>query len=673
MAMFYSINKENYNNELNKEYFESEDFADYYMNTLRSEIHTLIHNDNKNYIKGEDDIRIYYTTIKGNEFSYLKNCNFVIRYLPRNKVYTNIGYPSLYSIEEMKKYIENQPGKKISILSGEVQADTNILEYTWENYKNTFIGEYYYSESEYYKELDDYGKESVDLYTGAIVDVKTDTSFSRADLEDLIYVNYSIEDFEIYMTYEEQFNLGSYATYIVGILNTLQHFENLIYISVPICGVLAAVMSIYLVISVGYKRGKEGIDLNDIDKIPIEILISIILAVIGLIVILVDNFYGTQTIYYKLYLSAIITEYLLIYVLFMIGMTSIIKRIKAKTIIKNSITYRVLRICKKIFIKLKKGLDTFTERLNVTWKIIGYSLIYLFTIILMFTIFDGASGIAIFIDIGITVYIFYQIIQRINCFKKIEEMLKEIYEGNNKERLDEKRFTKEFKQTVNYINDISNGFENAVEEGIKSERLKTELITNVSHDIKTPLTSIINYVDLIKRENIENEKLKEYIEILESKSHRLKRLTEDLVEASKASSGNVKLNLESLNIGELINQTTGEFEDKFKEKNLEIISEIPKEEIFIEADSRYMYRVIENIFSNVSKYALKNSRVYIDVSEKSEKVKIEVKNISEQKLNISESELMQRFVRGDKSRTTEGSGLRTFNIEKSHKFTGGRV
>ncbi len=280
------------------------------------------------------------------------------------------------------------------------------------------------------------------------------------------------------------------------------------------------------------------------------------------------------------------------------------------------------------------------------------------------------SGIAILIDIGITVYIFYQTIQRINCFKRIEEMLKNIYEGNNKERLNEESFTREFKQMVNYINDISNGFENAVEEGIKSERLKTELITNVSHDIKTPLTSIINYVDLIKRENIENEKLKEYIEILEAKSHRLKRLTEDLVEASKASSGNVKLNLEALNIGELINQTTGEFEDKFKDKDLEIIADIPKEGIFIEADSRYMYRVIENIFSNVSKYALKGSRVYVDVSEKSEKVKIEVKNISEQKLNISESELMQRFVRGDKSRTTEGSGLRTFNIKKPYKLTG---
>lgn len=684
MAMFYSINKENYYNELNKQYFESEDFADYYMSSLRSEIYKLIHNDNKNYISGEEDIRIYYTTTRGNEFSYLKNCNFVIRYLPRNKVYTNIGYPSLYSIEEMKRYLENQPGKKLSILKGEIEADTNILEYTWENYKNTFIGEYYYSENEYYKELDDYGKEILDIYTGAIInaeksEVLTDSSetiynkkpsSSITNAEDVVYVKYGIEDFEIYMTYEEQFNLGSYATYIVGILDVLQNYENAIYISVPICGVLAAVIVIYLIMSIGYKKGKEGVDLNDIDKIPIEILIFVIAFIIVLVAILVDNFYGTQTIYYKLYLSAIITEYLVIYVLFAIGATSIIKRIKAKTIIKNSITYKVLKLCQKLLIKLKKGLDTFTERVNITWKIIGYTIVYILLMLFVIAIFNGVNGFTLIIDIGITIYIFYQIMQRVNCFKKIEEMLKEIYEGNNKERLDEESFTKEFKQMVNYINDISNGFENAVEEGIKSERLKTELITNVSHDIKTPLTSIINYVDLIKRENIENEKLKEYIEILEAKSHRLKRLTEDLVEASKASSGNVKLNLEKLNIGELINQTTGEFEDKFKDKNLEIIADIPKEEIFIEADSRYMYRVIENIFSNVSKYALKGSRVYVDVLEKSNKVKIEVKNISEQKLNISESELMQRFVRGDKSRTTEGSGLRTFNIKKPYKLTG---
>ena len=186
-----------------------------------------------------------------------------------------------------------------------------------------------------------------------------------------------------------------------------------------------------------------------------------------------------------------------------------------------------------------------------------------------------------------------------------------------------------------------------------------ELITNVSHDIKTPLTSIINYVDLLKKEKIENEQAKEYIEILDSKSQRLKKLTEDLVEASKVSTGNISLKLEKINVVELIKQATGEFEDKFKKCGLESIINVDENEINIMADSRYMYRVIENLFSNVSKYALENSRVYIDIKENSSmnNVIIEVKNISKDKLNISAEELMQRFVRGDKSRTTEGSGL----------------
>lgn len=193
------------------------------------------------------------------------------------------------------------------------------------------------------------------------------------------------------MTYEEEFNLGSYATYIIGILNTLGPYENAIYISIPICGTLSAVIVIYLIISIGYKKGKEGIDLNDIDRIPIEILLGIILSVIALVIILVEIFYGAQTIYYKLYLSAIITEYLIIYVLFAIGITSIIKRIKAKTIVKNSVTYRVLKLCQKLLAKLKKGFDVFTERINITWKIIAYSLIYMFIMIFMFALFDGAE------------------------------------------------------------------------------------------------------------------------------------------------------------------------------------------------------------------------------------------------------------------------------------------
>ena len=270
----------------------------------------------------------------------------------------------------------------------------------------------------------------------------------------------------------------------------------------------------------------------------------------------------------------------------------------------------------------------------------------------------------VFLTIIITGFLVYKFIERINCYKKIEEHLKKMYEGDHSNKLIPSNFTPEFQDIVRYINDVSSGFENAIEEGIKSEKLKTELITNVSHDIKTPLTSIINYVDLLKKEEITNPKIKEYIDILDNKSQRLKKLTEDLVEASKASSGNVKLNIEKINIVELIKQSTGEFEDRFNSRKLEIITQIPEGIVYINADSRYMYRIIENLFSNISKYALESSRVYIDIKRIGGQVKISVKNISKERLNISADELMQRFVRGDKSRTTEGSGL-GISISKS--------
>ena len=223
--------------------------------------------------------------------------------------------------------------------------------------------------------------------------------------------------------------------------------------------------------------------------------------------------------------------------------------------------------------------------------------------------------------------------------------------------LNEEEFKGNLRNVAKYLNDIAGGFSNAIEENLKSERMKTELITNVSHDLKTPLTSIINYVDLLKAENIENEKAKEYIEVLDNKSQRLKKLTEDLVEASKASSGNIKLTMEKLKVKELIHQVTGEFEDKFEARKLETILSYPEENVFILADSRYLYRVLENIYSNIAKYAKEDTRVYVDIVKNNKKVLIAIKNISKEQLNISADELMQRFVRGDSSRNTEGSGL----------------
>ncbi len=179
----------------------------------------------------------------------------------------------------------------------------------------------------------------------------------------------------------------------------------------------------------------------------------------------------------------------------------------------------------------------------------------------------------------------------------------------------------------------------------------------MSHDLKTPLTSIINYVDLIKREKIQNERVQGYLTVLEQKSQRLKTLTEDLVEASKASSGNLKLEITDIDFVELVNQTNGEFEEKFAQRHLSLVSRLPEQPILIQADGRRLWRVLENLYNNAFKYAMEQSRIYVDMTTEGEMVVFTIKNISEHPLNISSEELTERFVRGDVSRTTEGSGL----------------
>lgn len=234
---------------------------------------------------------------------------------------------------------------------------------------------------------------------------------------------------------------------------------------------------------------------------------------------------------------------------------------------------------------------------------------------------------------------------------------KKISDGDLTHKINDTEVTPSMRVLSKYINNISDGLSNAVDEKLKSERFKTELITNVSHDIKTPLTSIINYVDLLKKEDLGNETALQYIEVLDSKSQRLKTLIEDLVEASKASSGAITLQMQKLNLVELIKQTIGEFEDRLAGNDLEIDLADIEEPLYIYADGRSTFRILENVFSNVNKYAMKGTRVYIDLEANEEQVSVSVKNISATRLNISADELMERFVRGDISRNTEGTGL----------------
>lgn len=222
------------------------------------------------------------------------------------------------------------------------------------------------------------------------------------------------------------------------------------------------------------------------------------------------------------------------------------------------------------------------------------------------------------------------------------------------------------------LNNIGNGLQTAVEKSIRDERLKTDLITNVSHDIKTPLTSIINYVDLLKRENFEDPKIKGYLDILEMKAQRLKTLTEDVVEASKVSSGNITLEYTDVDLVEMLNQTIGEFSEKMEARQLTVIASLPKEPAVLHVDGRRMWRVLENVFNNAAKYAMPGTRVYADLKKEEKGIRFSLKNVSEQPLNFSSDELTERFIRGDVSRSTEGSGLGLSIAKSLTEMQGGK-
>ena len=257
-------------------------------------------------------------------------------------------------------------------------------------------------------------------------------------------------------------------------------------------------------------------------------------------------------------------------------------------------------------------------------------------------------------------------------FNDIIDGINRIRSGEVEYKLDTGKLHGMNKFLSDAVNNIGEGIDNAVKTSVKDERLKTDLITNVSHDLKTPLTSIINYVDLLKRTNIQDPQAKNYVEILENKSQRLKDLTDDLVEASKISSGNITLNLEVLDLGELLQQTIGELSEKLEAAKLSVVAEIDEKPSLIYADSRRMWRVMENLFNNICKYAMEGTRVYAEVKvTDNARVLLQIKNVSKAQMNIHADELTERFIRGDSSRSTEGSGLGLYIAKSLTNVLGG--
>ena len=264
-----------------------------------------------------------------------------------------------------------------------------------------------------------------------------------------------------------------------------------------------------------------------------------------------------------------------------------------------------------------------------------------------------AMGILTVLNVAVLAVLVTDGMQRQKLLTAVQNMNSE--EGDT--RIPENGLFSINRQMAAAINDLGDGLRHALQEQMKSERMKADLITNVSHDLKTPLTSIINYVDLLKREDLHNEKANEYLVVLDQKSQRLKQLTEDLVEASRASSGNVVLDIRRIDLKELLMQTSGEFAERFEARGLQLVENLPQNPQYVDADGRRLWRIIENLFRNVEKYAMPHTRVYLDLVNDGERVAFSLKNISESPLNISPEELTERFTRGDESRSTEGSGL----------------
>lgn len=289
--------------------------------------------------------------------------------------------------------------------------------------------------------------------------------------------------------------------------------------------------------------------------------------------------------------------------------------------------------------------------------------------------FDGFGYVSYASEIYVIIVWIYTMVllNELNFRTQIYEITKQVEmmrKGNMNVSI--KCTNSELEELGENIKHLKQGMEKAINESIKAERLKTDLITNVSHDLKTPLTSIINYTDLLKKEKIENENAKKYIDILEKKSKKLKILTEDLIEVSKISSGNETVALEKIDFKELVLQANGEFAEKFEEKNLEVISNLPKEAVIVDLDGKKMWRVLENLYQNVYKYSLENTRVYVDLIV-NDHIVFTIKNISKEKLNISPDELMERFIRGDSSRHTGGNGLGLSIAKDLSKLNGGTL
>lgn len=420
---------------------------------------------------------------------------------------------------------------------------------------------------------------------------------------------------------------------------------------------LALFFFCFLMASAGHWARHEGIHLTWLDKIPADV---------WLIVLLCTFFIGWEAFYYgwgRVFFCAALVPLVLLF------LCAFAAQCKAGTVLRSALIARIARFLWRIVRSLFLGLWRIARSLPLIWKtalvMAGVFFLEMLFVLAGYGSVDGIFVIMKAVELLAALYIALNL-------RTLQKGGEKLARGDFSSPIDTKYLIGDFKRYGQELNDVQSGLEQAVQEQMKAEHLKTELITNVSHDIKTPLTSIVNYVDLLKKEDIPSPEAREYIAVLDRQSHRLKKLTEDLVEASKASSGVLNVDLQPTDVNVLFSQIEGEYQERLAACQLTLVTQPPAPGTVIRADSRLLSRVMDNLVSNICKYALPSTRVYVVSTLSREAVTISFKNVSRDELNISPDELMERFVRGDASRHTEGSGLGLSIARSLVQLQGGR-
>lgn len=441
------------------------------------------------------------------------------------------------------------------------------------------------------------------------------------------------------------------------IMKPLFDFRYVIIAAAIISFIFGVLLFIFLMYSAGYKG--ELLRESFIDRLPYDIFTFVMACVFSVAVALLLESISSDLTFMvgaPLAVLCILAGGLALLLWFM----STAVRVRCKTLLKNTLIYRVLHwLFGDVGKKLRDSLGAITRNMPFLWKyaiIIGIILLAEFLYICRTTHYY-ARGSVLFLWFIERFVLTAGVVYVLLALERLRRGIHAIAAGNESNVIKTDYLKGDFLRTANELNNIHDGLSRAVDERMKSERFKTELITNVSHDIKTPLTSVINYTDLLAREEPENEKMREYIEVISRQSAKLKKLIDDLIEASKASSGVLKTELVKTDLSVLIEQTEGEYAEKLQNAGLEFIVEKPQEPLFIMADSRHIWRVFDNLMNNILKYAQPGTRVYLSALHEGSSAMIVFRNISREPLNISSDKLMERFVRGDASRHTSGSGL----------------